>query len=123
MNQLVFRSIKEPIREGLSWDEKWRGDDKGLITCWETGRELGNKESDLAKKAERGELPVLSWKGGVERKILKGEKYGTLNYLAKWQGLRGEDLNIDLSKEIEMICSKTGMRIIYTPDQNKYANA
>lgn len=123
MNQLIFRSIKEPIRVGLSWDEKWRGDDKGLITCWETGRELRSKGSDLARKAERGELTVLGWKGGVERKTIKGEKYGTLNYLAEWQGLRGEDLNIDLYKEIELVCSKTGMRIIYTPDQKKYENA
>jgi hypothetical protein len=123
MNQIVFRSINEPIREDLSWDERWRGEDKGLITCWETGRELRNKGSDLAIKAENGELPVLGWKGGVERKIIKGEKYGTLNYLAEWQGLRGEDLNIDLTKEIQMVCSKTGMHIIYTPDQKKYENA
>ena len=123
MNLLVFRSINEPIREDLSWNERWRGDDKGLIKCWETGRKLRNIGSDLVEKAERGELPVLGWKGGVERKIIKGEKYGTLNYLAEWQGLRGEDLNIDPTKEIELVCTKTGMRIIYTSDQKKYANA
>ena len=66
---------------------------------------------------------MLGWKGGVERKIIKSEKYGALNYLAKWQGLRGEDLNIDLTEEIELVCSKTGMRVIYTADQKKYETA
>ncbi len=123
MNQLIFRSIKEPLRKGLSWDERWKGDDKGLIICWEIGRELRAKEPELANKAENGELPVLGWKGGVEKKIIKGEKYGTFFYLAEWQGLRGEDLNINLSQEKELICSKTGMRVVFTGDQKKYANA
>ncbi len=35
--------------------------------------------------------------------------------------IRGEDLDIDLTKEIEMICSKTGMKVIYTGDATKYA--
>ena len=52
-----------------------------------------------------------------------GEKYGTLNYLAQWQGLRGKDLNIDLSEETELICSKTGMKVIYTGDVKKYGSA
>ncbi len=101
----VFRSIKEPIREGLTWDERWKGADNGLITCWEVGRERAEREPELAEKAKSGELPVLAWKGGVEKK-LKTKKYGTLNYLAEWQGLRGEDLNLDPSKEVELVCSR-----------------
>ena len=31
--------------------------------------------------------------------------------------------NIDLSKERELICSKTGMKVIYTGDAKKYGNA
>lgn len=58
-------SFKEPTREGLSWDERWKGDDKGLITCWEVGRGIRKKEPNLARRAEKGELPVLGWKGGV----------------------------------------------------------
>ena len=123
MSQRIYRSYTEPKREGLSWDECWRGEDRGLITCWEIGRELREKKPDLAKRAENGELPVLVWKGGVEKKIKITEKYGTLNYLAQWQGLRGENLDIDLSQEYELICSKTGMKIIYTGDVNKYGNA
>ena len=82
MNQRIHRSHKEPKREGLSWDERWKGKDKGLITCWEVGRELREKEPELASRAEKGELPVLGWKG-VEKKTKKGEKYGTLFHLAR----------------------------------------
>ena len=122
MNQRIYRSYTEPIRTGLTWEERWKGDDRGLIGCWELGRELREKEPKLAKRAENGELPVLVWKGGIEKRLKIAEKYGTFNYLAEWQGLRGEDLNIDLSKELEIICSKTGMKIIYTGDVNKYCN-
>lgn len=65
----------------------------------------------------------MGWKGGVETKTMKGEKYGTLFYLAQWQGLRGEDLDIDLTDEPELICSRTGMKVIYTGDLKKYGNA
>ncbi|MCP4612921.1 MAG: hypothetical protein GY845_29870 [Planctomycetes bacterium] len=123
MNQRIFRSYKEPNREGLSWNERWRGCDKGLITCWEVGRELSQKKPELAERARNGELPILAWKGGVEKKIKKKEKYGTLSYLAQWQGLRGEDLDIDLTQETELICSRTCMKVIYTGDVTKYANA
>ena len=123
MNQRIHRSNKESKREGLSWDERWEGKDKGLITCWEVGRELREKEPELASRAESGELPVLGWKGGVEKKTKKSEKFGTLFYLAQWQGLRGDDLAIDLSQESELVCTKTEMRVIYTGDLKKYGNA
>ena len=123
MNHLIFRSYKDPKREGLSWDERWRGPDKGLITCWEVGRELSLRKPELAERAMNGELPVLGWKGGVEKKTKKKEKYGTLFYLAQWQGLRGEDLDIDFTQETELICSRTHIKVIYTSDAKKYGNA
>ncbi|WP_424945915.1 hypothetical protein [Candidatus Spongiihabitans sp.] len=123
MNHRVYRSYSEPLRKKLSWDDRWEGADNGLITCWEVGRELSNKEPGIAERAKNGELPVLGWKGGVEKKIKKKEKYGTLFYLAQWQGLRGDDLDIDLSEEPELVCSKTGMKVIYTGDFKKYGNA
>ena len=123
MSQRVFRSNDEPRREGLSWDERWKGEDKGLITCWEVGRDLREKVPELASRAEAGELPVLGWKGGVEKKTKKGEKYGPLFYLAQWQGLRGEALDIDIAQEPELTCSRTGMRVIFTGDLKKYGNA
>lgn len=123
MSQRVYRSYSEPKREGLSWDERWKGDDEGLIACWEVGRELSIKEPQLAEKAKSGELPVLGWKGGVEKKTKKKEKYGTFYYLAQWQGLRGNDLDVDVSEEKEMICAKTGIKVIYTNDINKYGKS
>lgn len=116
----IFRSNREQKREGLSWDERWKGRDKGLIACWEVGNALSQKDHQLAEKARNGELPVLGWKGGVSKKI-QGKKYGPLYYLAQWQGLRGEDLDIDIAQEKEMTCSKTGMRVIYTADPAKYS--
>ena len=123
MSQRIYRYYGQPKREGLSTQELWDGDDRGLILCWELGREMRQREPELARRAENGELPVSAWKGGVKKKTKIGEKYGTLNYLAQWQGLRGEDLNIDLSEETELICSKTGMKVIYTGDVKKYGNA
>ena len=61
-------------------------------------------------------------KGGVDKKLKIKEKYGSLYYLAQWLGLRGDDLSIDTSKEIELTCTKTGMKIIYTNDSSKYSN-
>jgi len=122
MSNHIYRSYGQPKREGLSWQELWQSDDKGLILCWEIGREMRQRDMELAQRAENGELPVLVWKGGVEKKTKMGEKYGTFNYLAQWQGLRGEDLNIDLSEEPEIVCSKTGMKVIYTSDSKKYSN-
>lgn len=118
MSHHVYRSIIEPNRIDLSWDETWKGVDAGLIACWERGREKALEDIELAGCAKRGELPVLAWKGGVERK-LKAKKYGTLKYLAQWQGLRGEDLDIYMDREIELVCSKTGVTVIFTADLSK----
>jgi hypothetical protein len=123
MAQRIHRSRKEPKREGLSLDECWNGDDRGLVISWEIGREIRERKPELARRAENGELPVLGWKGGVEKRTKKGVKYGTLWYLAQWQGLKGEDLDIDLSQEPELTCSRTGMKVIYTADVEKYGNA
>jgi hypothetical protein len=105
----------------LSWGERWKGPDNGLFTCWEVGRELAKKDPDLAERARRGELPLLDWKGGVEKEIKQLKKYGSLFYLATWQGLRGEDLDIDPNEETTLVCSRTNMRVVYTGDMSKYA--
>lgn len=123
MGNRVFRSFREASGVGQSWQQRWQGDDRGLITSWEIGRELRSKEPDLARRAENGELPVLAWKGGVEKATKKGEKFGVLYYLAQWQGLRGEDLDIDPSQEPVVICSRTGVRVTFTADIAKYGDA
>ena len=120
MGTRVYRSFQEPRRENLSWEERWKGYDKGLITAWEVGRALAEKDPELSVRAKNGELPISGWKGGVEKKSKQKQKYGPFWYLAEWQGLRGDDLDIDLSEERELICSKTGMKVIYTGDMKKY---
>jgi hypothetical protein len=66
---------------------------------------------------------MLPWKGGVEKVIQKKRKYGSLYYLAMWQGLRGEDLNIDADEEPELICSVTKMTVVFTNDRAKFGEA
>ena len=116
------RSIKQPIREGLSWSELWEGPDKGLIWCWERGRQDRLAHPDLAARADKGELVPLDWKGGVRNK-LEIKKPGTLNYLATWQGLRGEDLDIALQGERIIVCTKTGQAVVFSaklPEGEEY---
>lgn len=119
----VYRSITEPIREDGTWDERWNGEDNGLIACWERGRAKSLEDPSLAAQAAAGQLIVLPWKGGVEKAIKKKQKFGSLYYLAMWQGLRSEDLNIDLNDEISLSCTTTGMVVIFTNDMEKYAEA
>ena len=120
MNARIYRFCQEPIRREITNYERWRGEDRGLINCWEIGRELRETEAEMAEKADNGELPVLAWKGGARGDAKTNKKYGCLYYLAQWQGLRGEDLDIDWSEEREIVCSKTGMKVIYTSDAKKY---
>jgi len=122
MSQRIHRPIDSPLRSGLTRDELWEAADKGLIKCWEIGRQRATRFPDLAQRCRADELPVLGWKGGVSRSLKKNEKYGSLKYLAQWQGLRGEDLDIDLGAERVMTCSQTKMVVTFTPDRSKYFN-
>jgi hypothetical protein len=119
----IYRSFSEPDRENLTWEETWRREDKGLIKNYEVGRALAKKEPELAEKAKRGELPVLGYKGGVDKTLKKKEKIGALNYIAKWQALREEDLNLNLDEEIVLTCTKTDMRVTFTMDLEKLKNS
>jgi hypothetical protein len=108
----------------MTVEERWKGGDNGVIAAWERGREISTEASDEAKaltaRARAGELVILPWKGGVER-ALKAKKYGTMRYLAMWQGLRGEALDINFERESERTCIATGMTVTYTNDSSKYA--
>jgi hypothetical protein len=119
----IHRSIAEPIRVGATWHERWSAEDNGLIACWERGREKRLEDPPLAAQAVGGQLVVLPWKGGVEKATKKKQKFGTLFYLAMWQGLRGEDLNLDSAKEIALNCTATGVAVIFTADMAKYAES
>jgi len=113
MTANVFRFINEPIRKSLTWDDLWKGPDGGLVACWERGRAKAIESAELSQACIAGELPVLAWKGGIDKKI-KGKKYGSLFYLATWQGLRGENLNINPHQDISIICSRTNVEVIFT---------
>jgi len=119
----IHRTTTEPIRDDAKWDERWNAEDGGLIACWERGREKRLEDPALAAQAAGGQLVVLPWKGGVEKVIKKKQKFGTLFYLAMWQGLRGEDLNIDFAEEIALSCATTGMAVVFTGDIAKCAEA
>ena len=119
----ITRDVSAPPVGTQTWAERWEGKDRGLVACWERGREKSREDPNLALLASAGELVVLPWKGGVERAIKAGHKFGTLNYLAMWQGLRGDALDIELDEEITLTCSKTGMQVTYTPAVEKYAKA
>ena len=121
MHGPIYRSIREPLRTGLSTNALWLAEDDGLIKCWELGREMAENQPELAAHAMRGELPVLAWKGGVAQKLENPEKFGTFRYLATWQGLRHEDLNINPTSEMSLICSRTEVKVTYTSDSKKYS--
>jgi len=122
MNQTIQRLATEPKRQSLTWNERWKSVDAGLISAWETGRELAQKNPDLLKRALAGELPVSAWKGGIGAETKKRKKFGTLLYLAELQGIRGENLCIDPSREYELTCARTGVTVTFTADAEKYCN-
>lgn len=39
-----------------------------------------------------------------------------MHYLAMWQGIRGEDLNIDTAAHQELRCTKTNILVQFTLD-------
>lgn len=109
------RDINLPCRKNLTWNETWGQDDSGLIYCWERGREKASEDETLATAAKAGVLVILPWKGGLKQS-LKIKKYGSMNYLAMWQGLRGEDLSLDTEIEVVLKCVKFNTEVIYTND-------
>jgi len=114
-NGNLKRAISEPIREGLSWEKRWKGVDQGLIYCWERGRQLAVESPELANAAKAGEPPILAWRGGVEQKLKDSTvKTGTLQYLAMWQGLRNTDMAIELDRETLLTCARTGQVVQFS---------
>jgi hypothetical protein len=74
---------------------------------------MRESEIELALCAQAGQLMILPWRGGVEKKLVAPKTDGTLNYLAMWHGLRGEDLDIRLDEERVLVCSKTGQEVTF----------
>ena len=112
----VTASVCAPPALPLDWAERWEGADRGLLACWVRGLEMAAERPELAAKALAGELVVLPWRGGVEKELKTGKKIGSLNYLAMWQGLRGQDLAVSLADEVSLICSRTRVAVRFTPN-------
>lgn len=110
----IHEAISSPPTPSEKWHDRWEGPDQGLICSWLRGIEKSQENPDLAAKAKAGELPVLAWKGGLEKTIKAKTKVGSMAYLATWQGLRGEDLNIDPDVEVSITCSRTGVPVLFT---------
>ena len=75
----LTREFSEPKRSSLSYAEAWEGEDLGIISAWERGREKGIEDPELTQKVMRGELVELPWKGGIDKPIKSKAKYGSLN--------------------------------------------
>lgn len=118
---LLLRSTDEPPRAGLRWIDLWEGPDDGLIACWEAGRALGKTRPEMVAAAVAGELLELPWKGGVSADLKSKRKFGTLYYLAMWQGLRGDPLHLETDCTHQLTCTRTGVRVTYTSERRRWA--
>ena len=108
-------SINERPLLSTHWETRWQGLDNGLLCSWLRGIEKAGTEIELRDAAVKGELPALAWKGGGPS-IKTGKRWGSLHYLATWQGLRGEDLSIDTVAGAVLTCTRTGMVVSFTDD-------
>ena len=102
------------------FDQRVNGPDGGLINAWLAGIALRQRHPGLVAAAMAGELPVLPYRGGVERAIKARDKVGSLHYLAMWQGLRGEDLELKTDAEPVLTCVRTGVPVRYTGDVGQW---
>ena len=109
-------SITNRPTQGPSWEERWEGPDKGLITIWLAALDRAQRDPTLVAAARAGELPLTGLRGGVEKAIKTKNKLGSLHYLASWQALRGEDLDIDTEARVQLTCTRTQVTVTFTGD-------
>ena len=64
-----------------------------------------------------------SWKGGSDKALKSGKRIGSLNYLATWQGLRGDDLDIDPDAAPALTCTRFQTKVTFTGDVQALALA
>lgn len=119
---LVTASANHPPAVAGDFQIRINGPDQGLLNAWLVGLEKRESDPELAAKAAAGELPPLPFKGGVEREIKAQNKVGSLWYVAAWMGLRGEDLQLDTEQELQLVCSRTRVPVMYTLNPAKLFN-
>jgi hypothetical protein len=76
MPNRIERSIQEPIREDLTWQEAWQGPDKGIIFCWEKGRRERLERPDDDARAQDDH--VMNLPGLHQRSRLSAQLEGIL---------------------------------------------
>lgn len=119
--------VTSPPALGLAFEDRFGTPEATLTSAWLRGLEVRaeeaaaalrgerSKATGLAERAGAGELPVLPWKGGVPKAIKsRAPRIGATHYLAMWQGLRGEDLDIDLSATPTLTCTRFGVTVSFT---------
>lgn len=116
---LIEQSIANPPAFENDFNRRLKGPDKGLINAWLAGISYAQSHPVLAERAKKGELPALPYKGGVEKVIKTRNKIGALHYLAMWQGMRGEDLRVDMNADTTLVCQRTGVPVTFTLDIKK----
>lgn len=112
----IHASVDAPPAVGDDWADRWQGPDQGAIVSWLRGIEKAAESPELAHAAARGELPILPWRGGVERPLKGQEKIGSILYLAMWQRLRGEPLDLQVGRDETRTCTRTGVTVRYVWD-------
>lgn len=115
----IYCSIENAPSLDTPFEQRWEGPDEGLITAWASGLAMINTHPKVATAALRGELPVLAFKGGLEKSIEAKAKLGALHYLAMWQGLRNEPLDIDTDASNQRVCTKTNVLVEFTMDTRR----
>ena len=84
----IQRKISEPLRVNPDFEERWNGVDHGVITSWEKGRErrdsIEQQWIDMVEAARTEEFPKT------------GLKKTTPHYTAQLQGMRNQDLDVEV---------------------------
>lgn len=88
-----------------------------------TGTREKPRRRDAGGASPKRPARFIAVEGRRSEGVKKKQKYGTLYYLAMWQGLRGDDLSITLEEETTLTCSITKMNVIFTINMKKYAGA
>ena len=117
----IFHAVEAAPPALVSWEDRWEGLDRGLICSWARGLEKARETPSLREQALRGELPPLAWKGGADKAIKQGKRMGSLHYLAMYQGLRGEPLDIDPDAGAMLTCTRFKTIVTFTGDAQALA--
>lgn len=116
----LHHPFQNPPAEQPDFDARMNGPDGGLVNAWLAGLALRTQRPDLAGAAQAGELPVLPYRGGVDRPLKRKDKVGSLHYVAMWQALRGEDLALDTSAQPRLTCARHGVTVTYTANWKQW---